>query len=212
MEMAALVHQELPEARFTLYGPDDGSLPAVRRLIADGLTDVVHYGGALDPADAREAYRTAAVHVLASVNEPFGMTVIEAMAAGTPVVLTDTCGIADELARRGAAVVTDGTPRPWRTRSAACSPTRTSAPSWPKPAGAWSRTCTRSAPWWTGWRRTTGEAAEVRIRPTLLGGARSRPLRDRPADRCYGPCCGGSSGHANLARRAADPAASVAVG
>ncbi|GGW44143.1 glycosyl transferase family 1 [Streptomyces lucensis JCM 4490] len=110
VRMASLVHETVPEARFTLYGPDDGSLPAVRRLIADGLTDVVHYGGALDPADAREAYRTAAVHVLASENEPFGMTVIEALAAGTPVVCTDTCGIAGELARRGAALVTDGSP------------------------------------------------------------------------------------------------------
>ncbi|MFF5023036.1 glycosyltransferase [Streptomyces collinus] len=111
VEMAALVHREMPEARFTLYGPDDGSLPAVRRLIADGLDGVVRYGGALDPAEAREAYRSAAVHVLASVNEPFGMTVIEALAVGTPVVCTDTCGIAGELERRGAAVVTDGSPR-----------------------------------------------------------------------------------------------------
>ncbi|MFF8909487.1 glycosyltransferase family 4 protein [Streptomyces olivaceoviridis] len=110
VEMAALVHREMPEARFTLYGPDDGSLPAVRRLIAEGPAGVVRYGGALDPSEAREAYRTAAVHVLASVNEPFGMTVIEALAAGTPVVCTDTCGIADELARRGAALVTDGSP------------------------------------------------------------------------------------------------------
>lgn len=110
VEMAALVHKEVPEARFTLYGPDDGSLPAVRRLIEQGPPGVVRYGGALDPAEAREAYRTAAVHVLASVNEPFGMTVIEALAAGTPVVCTDTCGIADELARRGAALVTDGSP------------------------------------------------------------------------------------------------------
>jgi glycosyltransferase involved in cell wall biosynthesis len=110
VEMAALVHQKLPEARFTLYGPDNGSLPAVRRLIDEGPAGVVRYGGPLDPADTREAYRTAAVHVLASVNEPFGMTVIEALAAGTPVVCTDTCGIADELARRGAALVTDGSP------------------------------------------------------------------------------------------------------
>lgn len=110
VEMAALVHKEMPEARFTLYGPDDGSLPAVRRLIEEGPAGVVRYGGALDPGKAREAYRTAAVHVLASVNEPFGMTVIEALAAGTPVVCTDTCGIADELARRGAALVTDGSP------------------------------------------------------------------------------------------------------
>ncbi|KOV92810.1 glycosyltransferase family 4 protein [Streptomyces sp. NRRL B-3648] len=110
VEMAALVHEEMPEARFTLFGPDDGSLTAVRRLIGDGLADVVRYGGALAPAEAHEAYRTAAVHVLPSVNEPFGMTLIEALAAGTPVVCTDTCGIADELARRGAALVTDGSP------------------------------------------------------------------------------------------------------
>ncbi|MFJ8085446.1 glycosyltransferase family 4 protein [Streptomyces sp. NPDC096205] len=110
VQMAALVHQRLPEARFTLYGPDDGALPAVRRLIDEGPADVVRYGGALDPAETREAYRRAAVHVLASVNEPFGMTVIESLAAGTPVVCTDTCGIADELARRGAALVTDGSP------------------------------------------------------------------------------------------------------
>ncbi|MER6433861.1 glycosyltransferase [Streptomyces sp900105245] len=110
VRMAALVHQWVPQARFTLYGPDDGSLPAVRRLIADGLTDVVRYGGPVDPAETHEAYLGAAVHVLASVDEPFGMTVIEALAAGTPVVCTDSCGIASELERRGAALVTDGSP------------------------------------------------------------------------------------------------------
>ncbi|GKQ39702.1 glycosyltransferase [Streptomyces sp. A012304] len=111
VEMAALVHKEMPEARFTLYGADEGSLPAVSRLIADrGLTDVVSYGGALDHAAALEAYRRAAVYVLPSVHEPFPMTVLEALAEGTPVVCTDSSGIAAELARREAALVTDGSP------------------------------------------------------------------------------------------------------
>jgi glycosyltransferase involved in cell wall biosynthesis len=111
VEMAALVHKEMPEARFTLYGADEGSLPAVSRLIADrGLTDVVSYGGALDHAAALEAYRGAAVYVLPSVHEPFPMTVLEALAEGTPVVCTDSSGIASELARREAALVTDGSP------------------------------------------------------------------------------------------------------
>ncbi|WP_030174507.1 glycosyltransferase [Streptomyces sp. NRRL S-813] len=111
VEMAALVHRRVPDARFTLYGADEGSLPAVRRLIAShGLTDIVSYGGALDHAEAVRAYAKAAVYVLPSVDEPFGMTVIEAMSAGTPVVCTDGCAIADDLARRGAAVVTDGSP------------------------------------------------------------------------------------------------------
>ena len=111
VEMAALVHKEIPEARFTLHGADEGSLPAVQRLIADrGLTDVVSYGGALEHSAALEAYRRAAVYVLPSVHEPFPMTVLEALAEGTPVVCTDSSGIAAELARRQAALVTDGSP------------------------------------------------------------------------------------------------------
>ncbi|ELS55496.1 glycosyltransferase [Streptomyces viridochromogenes] len=111
VEMAALVHRRMPDARFTLYGADEGMLPKVHRLIAaHELEAVVSYGGALAHAEAVRAYAKAAVYVLPSVDEPFGMTVIEALRAGTPVVCTDTCGIADELAHRRAAVVTDGSP------------------------------------------------------------------------------------------------------
>ncbi len=112
VEMAALVHQRVPDARFTLYGADEGSLAKVRRLIAaHRLDEVVSYRGALGHAQAVSAYAKAAVYVLPSVDEPFPMTVIEALCAGTPVVCTDTCGMAEELARREAAVVTDGSPR-----------------------------------------------------------------------------------------------------
>jgi glycosyltransferase involved in cell wall biosynthesis len=111
VEMAALVHKEIPEARFTLHGTDEGSLRQVNQLIADrGLTDVVHYGGALEHSAALEAYRRATVYVLPSVNEPFGMTVLEALAEGTPVVCTNSCGIAEELASRQAALITDESP------------------------------------------------------------------------------------------------------
>jgi glycosyltransferase involved in cell wall biosynthesis len=110
--MAALVHRKVPDARFTLHGADEGSLATVRRLIAaHGLDDVVSYRGALDYAGAARAYAKAAVYVLPSVDEPFPMTVIEALSAGTPVVCTDSCGMADELERRGAAMVTDGSPQ-----------------------------------------------------------------------------------------------------
>ncbi|MBL1083019.1 glycosyltransferase [Streptomyces actinomycinicus] len=112
VEMAALVHRRMPQARFRLYGADEGMLPAVRRLVAErGLRDVVTYGGALSHEDALRALSRAAVYVLPSVDEPFPMTVVEALALGTPVVCTDSCGMAPELARRRAAVVTDGSPR-----------------------------------------------------------------------------------------------------
>ncbi|MFI9586624.1 glycosyltransferase [Streptomyces sp. NPDC052236] len=112
VEMAALVHRKVPDARFTLHGTDEGSLPTVRQLIAaHGLEKVVGYGGALEYAEAARAQARAAVYVLPSVSEAFPMTVIEALSVGTPVVCTDTCGTADELARRGAAIVTDGSPQ-----------------------------------------------------------------------------------------------------
>jgi glycosyltransferase involved in cell wall biosynthesis len=47
------------------------------------------------------------VFVLPSIGEVFPMTVLEAMAAGTPVVITRDCGIADMLESHDAALVCD---------------------------------------------------------------------------------------------------------
>ncbi|MGK5448679.1 glycosyltransferase [Streptomyces radiopugnans] len=111
VRMAALVRAKHPEASFTLHGADEGRLAPVRRLIAqEGLDEAVGYGGPLDHAAAVRRIARATVYVLPSVDEPFPMSVLEALAAGTPVVCTDSCGIAAELERRGAALVTDGSP------------------------------------------------------------------------------------------------------
>ncbi|MET9965945.1 glycosyltransferase [Streptomyces sp. NPDC006356] len=112
IEMAARVHRKAPDTRFTLYGADEGELPMVRRLIAArGLEGVVSYGGALPHTEAVRAQAAAAVYVLPSIDEMFSMSVIEALSVGTPVVCTDGCGIAKELRRRRAAMVTDGSPQ-----------------------------------------------------------------------------------------------------
>ncbi|MEU9484840.1 glycosyltransferase [Streptomyces decoyicus] len=111
VRMAALVHRKRPEVSFTLHGSDEGRLAEVRRLIADeGLGEVVTYGGALDHDAAVRRTARATVYVLPSVDEPFPMSVLESLAVGTPVVCTDSCGIAAALQRREAALVTDGSP------------------------------------------------------------------------------------------------------
>jgi glycosyltransferase involved in cell wall biosynthesis len=111
VEMAALVHKEAPGARFTMHGSDEGSLAAVLDLVeARGLTGTVTYAGPLDHATAVRRTAAASVYVLPSVNEPFPMSLLEALAAGTPSVCTESCGIAPELAARRAALVTDGSP------------------------------------------------------------------------------------------------------
>lgn len=112
VEAAAEVHARLPGARFTLCGADEGELPAVRSAVErHGLAGVVRYAGALTHGDALRRLADATVYVLPSSSEVFPMSLLEALAAGTPTVSTDGCGIAPELAARGASMVTDGSPR-----------------------------------------------------------------------------------------------------
>ena len=53
-----------------------------------GLADRVKFSGFVADADLADHYRAADVFVLSSRYEPFGMTAIEAMACGTPTVIT----------------------------------------------------------------------------------------------------------------------------
>jgi len=58
----------------------------------------VVFGGAVFGEEKWEAYRDAEVFVLPSQNENFGNTAMEAAAIGTPVVVTENCGVAPLLA------------------------------------------------------------------------------------------------------------------
>ena len=62
-----------------------------------GLADRVHFSDALSGEAKWAAYRDADIFVLPSQNENFGNTAAESVAAGTPVVVTDQCGIAPLL-------------------------------------------------------------------------------------------------------------------
>ena len=63
-----------------------------------GVASRVLFCGPLFDAAKWEAYRDADVFVLPSQNENFGNTAAEAAAAGTPVVVTEDCGVAPLLA------------------------------------------------------------------------------------------------------------------
>jgi glycosyltransferase involved in cell wall biosynthesis len=95
-------------AQFVIAGPDEGCLAELERRLA--VEPVASYIGELGRADALAAVGSADVYVLPSVAEPFPMTVLEALAAGTPVVITESCGLAGPLADQAGARVTDGSP------------------------------------------------------------------------------------------------------
>lgn len=79
-----------------IVGPDDGYLPSLKKLVTDlKISDKVLFTGPLYGQEKLEAYVDAGVYVLPSYYEIFSLTVLEALACGTPVIVTDRCGIAD---------------------------------------------------------------------------------------------------------------------
>lgn len=109
-EMARLVHSTHPRAQFAVVGPDEGELASLRQFMEAHPEVPIRYEGAVPPGAAPSRIASAMVYVLPSSNEVFPMTVLEALSVGTPTVLVEDCGIADELSRQGAALVSDGRP------------------------------------------------------------------------------------------------------
>jgi glycosyltransferase involved in cell wall biosynthesis len=88
-------------------GPDESGMETRLSQMAQwlGISTRVLFCGPLFDAAKWEAYADADVFVLPSQNENFGNTAAEAAAVGTPVVVTEGCGIAPLLAGVAALVV-----------------------------------------------------------------------------------------------------------
>ncbi|WP_371676589.1 glycosyltransferase [Streptomyces sp. NBC_01276] len=97
-----------PDAHFVVAGPDEGELAAVRaRITGLGLSDRFTVPGALSGAEVLAELRRAHVYVLPSVDEPFPMSVLEALAVGVPPVVTHSNGLARDIAAAGAGHAVD---------------------------------------------------------------------------------------------------------
>lgn len=108
VKAATRLAERFERARFTVIGPDEGEGAAVSAAIgASGHKDRIRWYGALGPEQTLERMRQASVYVLPSINEPYPMSVLEALSVGLPVVVTDTNGLAEIVQRSGAGAVID---------------------------------------------------------------------------------------------------------
>jgi glycosyltransferase involved in cell wall biosynthesis len=92
--------------QLVIAGPDDGQLKEVQNLIDHyQLRKNVTITGVLSVQESNEALMDADIFVLPARTDTFPMAIVEACAFGKPIVVTETCEIADILAGKAATIV-----------------------------------------------------------------------------------------------------------
>jgi glycosyltransferase involved in cell wall biosynthesis len=96
------------DVHLVIAGPDEmGCIKQMRTWLAEeGILDRVTFTGMLSGKDKLAAFNDADVFVLSSYTENFGVALIEAMACGMPVVISDRVNIWREIAAAEAGLVT----------------------------------------------------------------------------------------------------------
>ncbi|HZZ42808.1 MAG TPA: glycosyltransferase [Tepidisphaeraceae bacterium] len=103
----AFARANLSDAMFVIAGPDaEGYGPTVQKLIADyHLQDRVMVVGPIYGSDRVAALTDADIFALPSYSENFGIAVVEALAAGRPVIISDQINIHAEITAAGVGAV-----------------------------------------------------------------------------------------------------------
>ncbi len=95
LHAAKKVLEKRPDTLFFIAGSGE-LMPLLISLSMElGLQDHVRFLGYLPEDDQRRIYRAADVYVMPSTSEPFGITALEALASGTPVILSKTSGVGE---------------------------------------------------------------------------------------------------------------------
>lgn len=102
----------VPDCELIIAGNDEEKYQrCLVALILDlGLARRIHFLGSVHGEIKWDLIRNAAVFVLPSYSESFGIAALEAMACGRPVVVTPEVGLAPVIVRHGAGTVANGEP------------------------------------------------------------------------------------------------------
>jgi glycosyltransferase involved in cell wall biosynthesis len=108
LQAFAQIRQQCPDAVLMLAGAGDPGWVASLKATAErlGIASHVIWAGFLTGEAKWSALTGADVFVLPSYSENFGIALVEALACGCPVVLSDQVGIHREISRAQAGLVT----------------------------------------------------------------------------------------------------------
>ncbi|HYN08269.1 MAG TPA: glycosyltransferase [Vicinamibacterales bacterium] len=100
------IRARFPHWHLVMAGPDEGMLGQLQHQVAaGGLHRQVHFVGYLNEEAKRDALAAANLLVVPSRSEAMSIVVLEAAAAGRPVLVTDRCGLAEVADAGGGWVV-----------------------------------------------------------------------------------------------------------
>lgn len=97
VEAAHRVLQKMDNVRFVMAGSGDRLNKMIRRAAQLKITDKFHFTGFLKGDDVFRMFRMSDVYIMPSVSEPFGISPLEAMQAGVPVIISRQSGVSEIL-------------------------------------------------------------------------------------------------------------------
>ena len=92
---ASKVLKKDKDVLFLMAGTGDLLPTLIALSISLGMSDSVMFLGRIPEDDAKRIYSIADLYIMPSVSEPFGITALEAMSSGTPVMISKTSGVAE---------------------------------------------------------------------------------------------------------------------
>ncbi len=97
LEVARKVIAVRPDAGFVIAGQGEMMPECIDYTLRHGIADRVRFTGFVPTDELKDFYRKNDIYVLPSVSEPFGISVLEAMASGLPTIVTKTSGVGEAL-------------------------------------------------------------------------------------------------------------------
>lgn len=97
VEAARMVLEKFPETHFVMAGSGDMMLRMIKRVAELKISSRFHFTGFLKYEDTRKIYAMSDVYVMPSVSEPFGITPLEAVQSGVPVIISKQSGVSEIL-------------------------------------------------------------------------------------------------------------------
>ncbi len=97
LEIASRIHKHRPDVQFCMAGDGPMLASLIDRSCDLGLGDRVIFTGRLNRREVQALHQEADCFVMPSLSEPFGLVALEAIAHGTPVIVSKQSGVAEVL-------------------------------------------------------------------------------------------------------------------